>query len=218
MPTITGGGVAGDSVTLFDGTSVVGTGTERRRDLVDYHRHAGGGGCTADRDGVSAASAVLAITIDTALPVTTPQSVSIAGNSPPSAIGIAAPTDADFPASALAVTVTGLPTDGTVMLADGITPLTQGESLTVAQLAGLEFEPTRNLFSTSSTFTYEVTGPAGNTAPGSADLAIQNLPAAPSGLTLAPSSDSGVQDDGHHQCDDPDDHRLRGRRRRRDAV
>ncbi len=130
---------------------------------------------------VSAASAALTITIDTALPVTTPQSVSVAGNSGATAIGVAAPTDADFAVSALAVTVTGLPTDGSVLLADGVTPLTQGESLTVAQLAGLEVEPSRNLFSTSSTFSFEVSEPAGYTATGSADLAIQNLPAAPSG-------------------------------------
>ncbi len=100
---------------------------------------------------------------------------SVAANSPATAIGIAAPTDADFrEPSALVVTITGLPTDGTVMLADGVTPPTQGETLTAAQLANLQFLPTPNVFSTNSTFTYGATDPAGNSASGSANPAIED--------------------------------------------
>ena len=54
-------------------------------------------------------------------PVTTAASLSVAANSAPTAIGIAAPTDPNYSASQLVVKVTGLPTDGTVLLSDGVT-------------------------------------------------------------------------------------------------
>ncbi len=205
-PTITGSGVAGDGVTLFDGTTAVGTGIVSGGgtwSITTGALAAGTHSLTAtesDAGVVSAASAVLAITIDTALPVTTPQSLSVAGNSPATPIGIAAPTDADFAAAALAVPPPGLPTDGTVMLADGATPLTQGETLTAAQLANLQFQPTPNLFGTHSTFTYEVTGPCrqqrlGQREPRDRRSRAFAAPTTPFGLALSPGSDSGVQDD-----------------------
>ena len=45
--------------------------------------------------------------------------------------------------------MTGLPTEaeGTVYLADGVTPVTNGETLTVAQLTGLKFTPTSGVAS-----------------------------------------------------------------------
>ncbi|MBV8094804.1 MAG: hypothetical protein JO110_16575, partial [Acetobacteraceae bacterium] len=43
--------------------------------------------------------------------------------------------------SPLTVTITGLPTTATVLLPDGITPVSVGESLSLAQLAGLRFKP-----------------------------------------------------------------------------
>src|SRR6201999_4214613 len=64
-----------------------------------------------------------------------------------------------------------LPTDGIVTLADG-TAVTAGETLTAAQLAGLEFTPTAGAFDTTSSFTYSVTDPAGNNSTGTATLSI----------------------------------------------
>ena len=47
-----------------------------------------------------------------------------------------------------------------------------GQVLSVAQLTGLTFTPTANLFGASSTFDYPVADAAGNSAGGSATLAI----------------------------------------------
>jgi len=109
-------------------------------------------------------SATLMIGPDTSPPVTTDPTLTVAGNSGPTAMGIAAPTDINYSATQLTVTVTGLPSDGTVLLADGVTAVTNGETLTVAQLTGLTFKPTPGLFSQSSTFSYTVTNPAGLSA------------------------------------------------------
>src|SRR5207302_6235616 len=67
---------------------------------------------------------------------------------------------------------TGLPTDGTVMLADGVTQVYMGQILTVAQLTGLEFCAASGVFGKTSTFSYSVTDPWGTQASGSATLAI----------------------------------------------
>ena len=55
---------------------------------------------------------------------------------------IAAPTDAD--GDSLTITVTGLPTGGTLSTADG-TEVTNGMTLTISQLTGLTFTPDANL-------------------------------------------------------------------------
>jgi hypothetical protein len=102
--------------------------------------------------------------------VTTPASLTVAENSGTATIGIVAPSDASFAASALSVTVTGLPTDGTVLLSNGTTPVTMGESLTVAQLTGLMFKPTQDSTGQTSTFTYSASDPAANSANGSVTL------------------------------------------------
>ena len=104
--------------------------------------------------------------------VTTPQSLTVVANSAATPIGIVAPNDTNFAASALSVTVTQLPTDGAVLLSDGTTPVTMGESLTVAQLTGLLFEPKQGNTGQSSSFSYSVSDPAGNIATGTATVAI----------------------------------------------
>src|SRR5204863_6812367 len=81
-------------------------------------------------------------------PATTTRVLAVNANSGPTAIGIAAPTDPDDPTSALTVTVTGLPADGTV--SDGPTPVSMGQVLTVAQLTGLQFTPSPALIGQSS--------------------------------------------------------------------
>ncbi len=115
-------------------------------------------------------SAALSIGPQNTTLVTTPRSLSVAENSGATPIGLAAPSDANFAASQLSVTVTALPTDGTVLLSDGATPVTLGEGLTVAQLTGLEFKPAQDNTGKSSSFAYTVSDPAGHTANGSATL------------------------------------------------
>jgi hypothetical protein len=51
-----------------------------------------------------------------------------------------------------------------VVFANGITPVTLGETLTVAQLIGLKSRPTLDSFGTTSTFAFSVSDPAGNPA------------------------------------------------------
>src|SRR5439155_25214795 len=48
------------------------------------------------------------------------------------------------------------------------------QALSVTQLTGLEFRPTAGLSAASSTFTYTVTDPAGNSTGGNATLTIQS--------------------------------------------
>src|SRR5579863_39352 len=108
---------------------------------------------------VATGSATLKIAPDTSPPVTAPASLTVAENAAATAIGIAAPTDPNYAASQLKITVTGLPSDGTVYLADGTTAVTNGENLTVAQLTGLTFKPTAGAFSESSIFSYKVSDP-----------------------------------------------------------
>ena len=129
-------------------------------------------------------SAILQVDPDTP-PITSPSSLIVAANSGATPIGIAAPTDASFPASALSVSVTALPTDGTVVLSNGTTAVSVGESLTVAQLTGLEFVPTNGAFAQSSSFTYRVADPTGATATGTATL---NIGPANTALVTTPTS------------------------------
>jgi Bacterial Ig-like domain len=178
-PVLTGLGQAGDTVRLFDGTAPVGSGTVlgdgswavTAAPLADgVHlltaRQSSGAGA------VSAASAALALTIDTSAPVTTPRSLSVPANAAATPIGIAAPSDANDPASALSVTVTALPGNGVVTLGDGTTAVTAGEQLTVAQLTGLDFTPGAGAAGSSGSFAYSVSDAAGNSGAGSASLSV----------------------------------------------
>src|SRR5204863_9910621 len=64
---------------------------------------------------VSPASAALALTIDPFAPAAPPVVLSVAPNSGPLAIGIAAPTDSDDPLAALAITAQSPASNGTAM-------------------------------------------------------------------------------------------------------
>jgi hypothetical protein len=99
-------------------------------------------------------------------------SLAVAENSVPTPIGIATPIDDSYGTSALSVTVTEMPSDSAVLLADGVHPVTRGESLTVGQLTGLAFQPTLNAASLTSTFGFNVLDPSGNTTSAAATLAI----------------------------------------------
>ena len=87
-------------------------------------------------------------------PVASSSTITVAEESANTPLGLTAPTDAD--GNALTITVTGLPAVGTVTLADG-TPVTNGQVLTAAQLAGLQFDaPADQLAATTTSFTYSV--------------------------------------------------------------
>jgi hypothetical protein len=55
------------------------------------------------------------------------------------ALNIAVPSEARSPS--VTVQVTELPTNGTVVLSDGSTPIRVGQNLTLTQAAGLRFKP-----------------------------------------------------------------------------
>lgn len=133
-------------------------------------------------------TATLAIAPDSLPPTTTPVSLTVSENSAPTTIGVAAPTDPNYAASQLSITVTGLPSDGTVYLADKVTVVTMGEALTVAQLTGLTFAPTAGVFSTTSQFSYTVIDPAGLSAAGSAALTVGAAIAPDAGPTTTSAS------------------------------
>jgi autotransporter passenger strand-loop-strand repeat protein len=179
IPVIAGSGEAGDTVTLFDGTVAVGGGTVTSAGswaVTTNVLAAGTHSLTAretDATGnASAASSVLTLSIDTAPPLVTAASLTVATGSGATPIGITAPSDSNFAAGTLSVTVQSLPSNGNVTLSDGTTAVTKGESLTVAQLTGLDFTPNAGQTGTTGSFAYTVVDPAGNSATGNASLAV----------------------------------------------
>ncbi len=123
-------------------------------------------------------------------PVTTSGTLTVAPGQAATALGIVSPTDPNYTASQLSVTVTVLPNDGTVDLADGVTPITLNQALSVAQLTSLTFVPGSGAANASSAVGYTVTDPANNSASGSFTLAVgpaSGGPVTTSGtLTVAP--------------------------------
>ena len=126
----------------------------------------------SDPGGGATIGAVLIDETPDTLPVSVAASLTVAQDALATPIDIQAPTDAYYSSSALNVTVTALPTDGSVVLSNGVTPVTLGEGLTVAQLTSLEFVPSPGVSSQSSSFSYTVTDPSGSSGTGSAVLAI----------------------------------------------
>ncbi|WP_298831212.1 Ig-like domain-containing protein [uncultured Piscinibacter sp.] len=87
-------------------------------------------------------------------PAVSSSTITVAEESADTPLGLAAPTDVD--GDALTITVTGLPSLGTVTLADG-TAVANSQVLTAAQLAGLQFDaPADLLAATSTSFSYSV--------------------------------------------------------------
>ena len=127
--------------------------------------------------------------VDTTPPVAASPVLVVAPTATATPIGIAAPTDETTATANLAIAVGTLPTDGTVTLADGVTRVTAGETLTVDQLIGLAFTPTPGAFAQSSGLTYSVTDEAGNASDGTATLMVEAAVApSPTGIEpLAPS-------------------------------
>lgn len=82
------------------------------------------------------------------------KSVIVAPGAQPVSMHIAAPTDADEN-SILSATVTSIPNNGNVTLADG-TPLTLNQVLSVTELVGLKFDVGTHSENTPSSFSYSV--------------------------------------------------------------
>ncbi len=122
----------------------------------------------ADLSGAVSAVPAGDLVVDTIAPVTTPALLTVAGNGPATVIGIAAPTD-PLP---LTITITGFPTDGTIFLADGVTPVTAADMLTVAQFKGLVFQPTPGVANVSSSLSYLATDAAQNSTAGTVTLSV----------------------------------------------
>ncbi|WP_075082765.1 Calx-beta domain-containing protein [Mariniblastus fucicola] len=89
-------------------------------------------------------------------PVATDNSISVAEESTANPLALSPPTDID--GDTLTATVTGLPTQGTVFLADGITAVNSGDTLTVAQLTSLVYDAP-DIFTTAAagSFSYDIT-------------------------------------------------------------
>ena len=139
-------------------------------------------------------AATLAIGPDTTPPTISAASLTVAENAGATAIGIVAPTDPNYTASQLSVTVTALPSDGAVLLSDGVTAVTAGQTLSVAQLTGLMFKPTAGLFGQSSALSYKVTDPSGLSTTGAATLAIgpDTTPPTTSAASLTVAENAGT--------------------------
>jgi hypothetical protein len=98
--------------------------------------------------------------------------LSVAQNAAPAPINLSAPVDSVYSSGQLSVKVASLPTDGQVLLSDGKTAVTKGQSISVSQLTGLQFKPTTNLASGSSSFTYTASDPAGTSKTGTVALVV----------------------------------------------
>jgi len=130
-----------------------------------------------------------AIIISSRAPIAYNTSLQVNEDAPATALAITAPLDPDGTSSALVVTVTGLPTlaQGTIKKANG-TDVTNGMTLTPAELVGLTFTPALNYFGTPGDFTYSVKDADQLTANGKVTLSVLPVNDAPvatndSGLT-----------------------------------
>src|SRR5262249_43653551 len=111
-----------------------------------------------------------------------------------SGAGSADPTAAD--GAALTITVTGVPkaSIGTVSLPDGTTAVTNGMTLTGAELTGLVFRPVADANGAAGAFSYSVSD--GNSGTGSQTVTltvtpVNDAPVADADKTVAVAEDSG---------------------------
>ena len=120
--------------------------------------------------------------------------LSVAEDSGNTALNIGAPTDID--GDPLAITVTGVPdgTIGTVYLADGTTPVTNGMTLTSAELTGLLFRPIADANGAAGSFSYSVDDGNGGTDSQTVTLnvtPVNDLPVADADKTVVVAEDFG---------------------------
>ena len=123
------------------------------------------------------------------------KTVTVAEDSGASALGIAAPTDID--GDPLTITVTGIPNAsiGTVYLSDGITAVTNGMTLTSAELTGLLFRPVADANGAAGTFSYTVNDGNGGSDSQTVTLTVtpvNDAPVADADKTVTVAEDSGA--------------------------
>ena len=112
-------------------------------------------------------------------PVLAPSNLTATASAGGVPVGIAAPTDPNFAAASLTVTILRLPGNGAVTLADGTVLTGPGQVLSVAQLTGLVFLP--GAAAGTDQISYRVSDPAGNSADGTATLVVNPATVSPTG-------------------------------------
>ena len=192
-PVIRGTGIVGNTVTLTDGTATIGTaivGADGTWSVTTAALAAGPHSLTATQTdvagNVSAPSAALSLAIDTAIPA------------PPTALALAPASDSGVLGDAITSVTTpaiigaGVPGD-TITLYDGQTAI--GSAVVGADGA---WSVTTTLATGVHAVTATDTSFAGNVSGLSEQwlLTIHPVSDAPTALTLAPASDSGIAGDG----------------------
>jgi uncharacterized protein (TIGR03790 family) len=107
-------------------------------------------------------------------PVTRSSYLTVPATGRATPLAIAAPTDPAYSTAQLSVRMVGLPSGGTVTLADGRTPVMIGQDLSVAQLTGLKFSASAAT-TTASSFSYQVSNPAGRRAVGDVLIVAESV-------------------------------------------
>ena len=193
-PTLTGTGIAGDTVKLYDGNTLVGMAVVAVNGTWSVTASTLGDGAhsltttqTDTVDNVSAVSAAVVVTIDTTLP-----------NAPTPALSLASDTgtagDDVTSVTTPAIVGTGVP-DSTITLYDGNTVI--GTTI-IGEEGTWSITPSAALSDGMHTLTATQTSPAGNVSPPSPFLILNidtSAPAAPAALALDPGSDSGILGD-----------------------
>ena len=113
-------------------------------------------------------------------------------------LGLGAPTDNDN--ADLTIKVTGLPTLGTVTLADG-TAVTDGQILTSAQLTGLQYDAPAEYNGTDTVGTFTYTVDDGESTPNSVQTGTVTINVA--AVNDAPQADSNTIDVDEDSTDTP---------------
>ena len=128
-------------------------------------------------------------------PVADSSAITVDEDSTGTALGLEAPTDTDTPVADLIITVTELPTEGTIYFADGVTEVTEGAELTAAELAGLVYDaPTDVATPTDVTFAYTVDDGTNPVSNGSTTISLTPVNDAPevTNSTLTIDEDDGL--------------------------
>ncbi|MEO0496853.1 MAG: tandem-95 repeat protein, partial [Pseudomonadota bacterium] len=127
-------------------------------------------------DGTTATTGLVDIIVSPVndAPVTYTKSISVGENSTDNIVGLTAPTDAD--GDGLVITVTGLPTGGSITLANG-TPLSINQTLNISEIANLQYDAPA-IAGNYGKFTYEVDDTT-TVVTGEVNVSVQTTPVAP---------------------------------------
>ena len=122
-------------------------------------------------------------------PTATNNTITVDEESTGNALGLTTPSDPD--GDTLTVTITGLPTLGTVFLSGGTTPVNNGDTLTIAELTSLTYDaPLEFSVANAGSFTYDITDGTA-TDSGQVDISIAPINDAPT-VDLNGTNQSGT--------------------------